>query len=495
MGLELRQNLKLTQQLVLTPQLQQAIKLLQLSRLELIETVNQELLENPFLEESYDNHNEGTENLIQEKRNEEPDVAEAYAKEVATNADWEDYLGDFASTSRQASTRELDSEEGLSAEARYCSEPSLEGHLSWQLHLSRFNEQEVEIGAIIISSLDSRGYLQATLEEIANMAGLDCDNKSESKNSESKNKDACLAEVEKVLQKIQLFDPVGIASRNPQECLLIQVKALGYDRDPILVSLITEHLEDLEARRYKAILRKFKLEIEDLKEYLDIIQNLDPMPGSSYGGSSPMFVTPDAYVYFHDDDFIIVLNDEGMPKLQLSSLYNDSINLRSDSEKEYFKNKINSATWLMRSIYQRQKTLYKVLESLTKKQRDFFIHGVSSLKPLILKEVADDIEMHESTVSRITSNKYVATPYGTYELKFFFNSSLSLDDGSSVGSESVKALIKNLISEEKPREPLSDERIGEILKDILKVNIARRTVAKYRTALNIPSSSKRREVL
>lgn len=478
MGLELRQNLKLTQQLVLTPQLQQAIKLLQLSRMELIETVNQELLENPFLEEGYDDPAEGTESLIQEKRGEEPEVSEAYSKEVAGNADWEDYLGDFASTSRQSSVRETDFvDDGLSAELRYSSKPSLEGHLSWQLHLSRLTKREVEVGEIIIGNLDSRGYLQASCEELA---GMCC---------------GTVQEVEKVLRRVQCLDPVGIAARTPQECLMVQLEALNYDRDPILVSLVKEHLEDLEARRYKPILRKFKLDMEDLREYLDIIQSLDPMPGASYGGGEPLYVSPDAYVYQYEDDFIIALNDEGMPKLQLSSLYDASMNTGTDKDKEYFKTKINSATWLMRSIYQRQKTLYKVLESLVKMQRAFFIEGVSGLKPLILKDVADDIGMHESTVSRITSSKYVATPHGTFELKFFFNSALSLDDGSEVGSESVKALIKKLISEESPREPLSDERIGELLKDLLKVNIARRTVAKYRTALNIPSSSRRRDVL
>lgn len=477
MGLELRQNLKLAQQLVLTPQLQQAIKLLQLSRMELIEAVNQELMENPFLEEGHDDPAEGTESLIQEKRGEEAEAVEAYSKEVAGNADWEDYLGDFASTSRQSSVRETDFDDGLSAELRYCSKPSLEGHLSWQLHLSRLTEREVNIGEIIIGNLDSRGYLQASLEELADMC------------------QGTVQEVEKVLRRVQRLDPVGIAARTPQECLMVQLEALNYDRDPILVSLVKEHLEDLEARRYKPILRKFKLEMDDLREYLDVIQSLDPMPGSSYGGSEPMYIIPDAYVYQYDDDFIIILNDEGLPKLQLSSLYDASMNMGTDKDKEYFKTKINSATWLMRSIYQRQKTLYKVLESLVKMQRAFFIEGVSGLKPLILKDVADDIGMHESTVSRITSSKYVATPHGTFELKFFFNSALSLDDGSEVGSESVKALIKKLISEESPREPLSDERIGELLKDILKVNIARRTVAKYRTALNIPSSSRRRDVL
>ncbi len=470
MALELRQQLKLSQQLVMTPQLQQAIRLLQLSRVELLETVQQELLDNPFLEESYEEAPVHTE----EKRSssEEPD---SYAAEAARNADWEDYLGEFSSTTRQAAPKEFENiEEGAAFEARYATKPSLEGHLHWQLRLSRLTERQKEIGEIIIGNLNSSGYLEADLAEIATLA------------------EATSAEVEEVLVKVQRFDPVGVAARTPQECLLVQLSVLNYDRDPILVSLVSEHLEDLENKRYKPILRKFKLTPEDLKEYLDIIQSLDPLPGASFGGGEPTYVSPDVFVYHMDNDFIIALNDDGLPQLQLSSFYEDSLQAAKDADKEYFQDKMRSAAWLIKSLYQRQRTLYKVMESIVRYQKEFFLYGVSHLKPLILKDIADDISMHESTVSRITSNKYAATPHGIFELKFFFNSALSLDDGSEVGSESVKALIKRYIAEEDPKEPLSDERIGEMLKEVLKVNIARRTVAKYRTALNIPSSSKRR---
>ena len=473
MALELRQQLKLSQQLVMTPQLQQAIKLLQLSRVELLETVQQELVENPFLEETV----EDVQTPIEEKRPTHEDDADAYSKEAARNADWEDYLGDFSSTSRQSSSRESEqaSEEGLSMEARYSAKPTLEGHLNWQLRLSsRLTEKQKEIGEAIIGNLSSAGYLHASHEDIANLASASVD------------------EVEVVLKVIQRFDPVGIAAHTAQECLMVQLEVLNYDRDPILVSLVTEHLEDLEAKRYKPILRKFKLSPEDLKEYLDIIQSLDPLPGASFGGGEPTYVSPDVFVYRMDDEFIIALNDDGLPQLHLSSFYEDSLQAAKDSDKEYFQDKMRSAAWLIKSLYQRQRTLYKVMESIVRFQKDFFLNGVSGLKPLILKDIADDISMHESTVSRITSNKYAATPYGIFELKFFFNSALSLDDGSEVGSESVKALIKKYIAAEDPKEPLSDERIGELLKEDLKVNIARRTVAKYRTALEIPSSSKRR---
>ncbi len=474
MALELRQQLKLSQQLVMTPQLQQAIRLLQLSRIELLETIQQELLENPFLEESteeiqIDAGAGNTDNRIAEQE-------EVYAKELAQNADWEDYLGELSSSSRQASSHEYEaSDEGMGLEGRHSAKNTLEGHLLWQLHLSRLTEKEKEIGEAIIGNLNSSGYLAATLEEIAGLCQYNT------------------SEVETVLLKIQEFDPVGVAARSPQECLMVQVRMLGYDRDPILVSLITEHLEDFENKRYKPILRKFKLTTEDLKEYLDIIQGLNPLPGASFGSSDPSYISIDVYVYPLGEDFLIALNDDGLPQLHLSSLYEDSLLARAnDAEKEYFLEKQRSASWLIKSLQQRQKTLYKVMESIVKYQQDFFKYGVSHLRPLILKDIADDIEMHESTVSRITSNKYAATPHGVFELKYFFNSALSLDDGTEVGSESVKALIKKYIDEEDPKNPLSDETIGDRLKDILKVNIARRTVAKYRTAMNIPSSSKRR---
>lgn len=299
--------------------------------------------------------------------------------------------------------------------------------------------------------------------------------------------------VQTVLERVQLFDPVGVAARDARECLLVQLKSLRYDRDPILLELVQSHLEDLEAHRYKPLLRKFKLDMEGLREYLDIIQSLEPLPGASFDGSEPTYVSPDVFVYSVGDEFVILLNEDGLPHLQLSSMLRDGVPSCNEKEKDYVSEKVRSASWLIRSLYQRQRTLYKVVESIVKHQQPFFRDGVTKLAPLILKDIADDIGMHESTVSRITTNKYVATPHGIFELKFFFNSGLELDDGSQVGSESVKALIKKFIAGEDPKSPLSDERLGELLKEQLKVNIARRTVAKYRTALNIPSSSKRKE--
>lgn len=473
MGLELRQQLKLAQQLVMTPQLQQAINLLQLSRVELVETVQQALMENPFLEEAPAAAEQEAPTHEPERK---PDAEEVYDKESSRAADWEDYLGEFASTPKAAQPSGQDVPEDTNPLETRCSvRPTLAGHLLWQLRLSDLTERQMVIGEAIIGNLSSAGYLQATVEEIAEFTETEPE------------------EVIPVLERIQLFDPVGVAARDAEECLLAQLKNLRYDRDPVLVELVTKHLGDLEARRYKPLLRKFRLDMEDFREYLDIIQGLDPMPGASFGGGEPAYISPDVFVYKVADDFVIMLNEEGLPQLQLASVPAQQLSGISEKEREYCNEKSRAASWLIKSLYQRQRTLYKVVESIVRHQRPFFEEGVTRLAPLILKEIADDIGMHESTVSRITMNKYVATPHGIFELKFFFNSALALDDGSQVGSESVKALLKKFISEEDPRNPLSDERIGELLKEHLKVNIARRTVAKYRTALDIPSSSRRRE--
>lgn len=476
MALELRQQLKLTQQLVMTPQLQQAIKLLQLSRLELVDNIKQELLENPVLEETL----EKTVEALQVEKDEGATNDERFQpvsvgqERQPSDAEWQDYLGEFSSVGRQMLGRDLEiPEEGLSLEARLAGKPSLVGHLSWQLRLSRLSDGHVKIAEIILGNLDSVGYLRESIENIAHTGGCN------------------VSEAEAVLKAVQRLDPVGIAARGLQECLLIQMEVLGLE-DPVLVSLVRDHLEDLEKRRYKPLTKKFKISMDQLKGYLDAIQQLDPLPGKSFGTDEPQYTSPDVFVYQQGDDFIIVLNEEDIPQLMINEAYTKDMAAQAPEAKEYLQEKVRSAHWLMKSLYQRQRTLYKVAESIVRFQRDFFLHGVTHLKPMILKDVALDINMHESTVSRITTNKYISTPHGIHELKFFFNSALGMDDGSEAGSESVKAEIKKLISEEDPKRPLSDELIAQLLKKSLGVNIARRTVAKYRMALNIESSSKRK---
>ncbi|MBO4312802.1 MAG: RNA polymerase factor sigma-54 [Desulfovibrio sp.] len=485
MAMELRQQLKMQQQLVMTPQLRQAIKLLQLSRLELTETVQKELLENPFLEDSpADSASEDFSDADKARnlnealpvKTHESSEDKVYDGEVAREASWEDYLGEFSSTSRQAQQHEHEIPEEISPlEARYVAKPTLSGHLLWQLHLSTMTDRQKTIGEEIIGNLDPAGYLQADLSEIAGQLQATQD------------------EVAEVLARVQEFDPVGVAARDGRECLLIQMRQLHYDRDPVLLDIVSNHLEDIEAHRYKPLLHKYKIDMEDLNEYIDVIHSLDPLPASDFGDGEPHYISPDVYIYKLDGEFVIILNDEGLPQLHLSSLSQMDLNNVSEKEREYCTEKIRSASWLIKSLYQRQRTLYKVTESIVRHQRAFFEEGVTKLAPLILKDIADDIDMHESTVSRITTNKYASTPYGVFELKFFFNSGLVLADGSQVGSESVKALVKKFISEEDPKTPLSDERIGEMLKEQLDVTIARRTVAKYRTQMDIPSSSRRKK--
>ena len=474
MSLQLRQNLKLAQQLVMTPQLQQAIKLLQLSRLELVETVQQALLENPALEERGPETDPEAELQQSEERSEKVKEFDVHEASLLKSAEWDDYLGNFSSTSRQASERELP-EEMVSFETMHAAKPTLESHLRWQLHLSTLTDRQKEIGEVIIGNLDTHGYLHSSIEDIQAMS------------------QAQTEEIEEVLDIVQQFDPVGVASRTLSECLQVQLRFLGKD-DPILHSLIHDHLGDIESGNLQALAKKFQVSREDIQTYVQIIQGLDPRPGRSFGGGETFYISPDAYVYAYDDDFVIILNDEGFPDLQISPVYAQLLESKNGQQnKQYLQEQMRQGLWLLRSIQQRQRTLYKVLESIVRFQREFFLHGVSQLKPLVLKDVADEIEVHESTVSRITTNKYVATPYGIYELKYFFNSGLGTSNGEQVASESVKAAIKNLISHEDPQKPWSDKQLVDCLNKELQVNIARRTVAKYREALGIPSSTKRKK--
>ncbi len=478
MALELKQNLKITQQLVLTPQLKQAIKLLQLSKLELLDTIHQQLLENPFLEEQdYEEGLEAEEDNFKQNEKEKLTVIKGTEKELYESAEWEEYLGLFSSTPREYKEKEVP-EEVVSFEKFIASKPTLKSHLLWQLGLSKLSYREKEIGKVIIDYIDSSGYLASSIEEIAEITKASSD------------------EVEKVLKAIQEFDPIGIGSRTVEECLLVQLKYLGKE-DPKLKELIKNHLKDLERKNYKKIMETLGISKEKLKEYIEIIQSLDPKPGNNYSESEEyIYIVPDAYVFKYDDEFVIVLNDEDIPNLILNPYYVQKLSeVKDEEEKKFLQTKFKEALWFIKSLNQRQRTLYRVIESIVKFQREFFEKGVSHLKPLILKDVADDIGVHESTVSRITANKYISTPFGIFELKYFFTSSVSTDDGNQISSESVKMYIKTLIEQEDPKRPLTDQKIVELLKDKWQINIARRTVAKYREALGIPSSSKRKKIL
>ena len=480
MAFEIKQQFKLSQQLHMTPMLKQAISLLLYSRQELVEAVHKELLENPFLEEREAEPGTAAPDAAADGVRAGKDQDSPWPQEeVARSAEWEEYLGEFSSQSRVAQQEyEAAEEDGNPLEACHSAEPNLEAHLMGQLLLSPLNERQKSIGECIIGNLDETGYLTATDEEISSLAGVEA------------------SEVPPVLSAIQNFDPVGVAARSLSECLLIQLRARHDDRDPILVSLVSEHLEDLEKQRYKPLMRHFHIDLETLKEYIAIIQGLEPRPGGSLGSSTPCYVSPDIFVRKVNGEFVILMNDEDLPHLQLSPLSEElAAQNRSSEEKDYMNDRLRSAVWIIRSLEERQRTLYQVMESIVKHQHDFFEYGVYKLKPLVLKDIAEDIGRSESSISRITTNKYVGTPHGIFELKYFFNSALSSSDGSQVGSESVKARIRSLIDGEDHAHPLSDEDISARLNEGLGVKIARRTVAKYREELGIPSSSRSKKHL
>ncbi|MFW5968969.1 MAG: RNA polymerase factor sigma-54, partial [Persicimonas sp.] len=441
MELGLKAQLKQTQQLRMTPQLQQAIKLLQLSRMELIAEVRQEMTENPVLEEMEDPYEADSlyrqEHGIEEE-NDEPDKTEEVKADESDidSVDWEEYLNKYDGDSlpsnsyRGYSTHELPGyEETLSTTE------SLVDHLMEQLRLSALDERQQEIGTHIIGNLDEAGYLrEVSVADIAEAV------------------DATDEEVEEVLEVVQQFDPVGVGARDVEECLLIQADRMMPD-DETVRRIITEHLSDLERKSVAKIARSLNVDKEEVVRAARLISTLEPRPGRLFGEDQGRYITPDIYIYKLDGEYVCSLNEDGLPKLKVSNYYKQMLAEEKEEDgdeevQEYIKEKLRGAMWLIRSIHQRQSTIVKVTESIIKFQKDFFEKGIEHLKPLVLKQVADDIDMHESTISRVTTNKYVHTPRGVFELKFFFNSGISRSDGQDLASEAVKAKIEEIIAEE-----------------------------------------------
>ena len=492
--MDLKQYLKLSQQLVMTPQLQQAIKLLQLSRAELTEMVHEQLLENPVLEESARTDGERAEGE-QSDQGESGGGDDSRDARASTGSDdgapagepsrdptdnWEKFVENydqFANYNYAPSYR-LNNEDMPSLESTLTRSGTLFDHLRWQLQLSAFDEEDHGIAEEIIGNISEDGYLAgSTIEEIAAHNAVPTE------------------QAEWVLERIQELDPVGVGARDLRECLLIQAEYYHPD-NRLIFDLIDRHLSNLEKRDYPAILKDLKIDMEALGAALRIISNLEPKPGRGYTTDDTHYITPDVYVYKVGDDFITVLNEDGMPKLKISQLYRSALQKGAGgaATKDFIQEKFRSAVWLIRSIHQRQDTIRKVTESIVKFQREFLDRGVEYLKPLILRDVAEDIGMHESTVSRVTTNKYVHTPQGIFELKYFFNSRINtMDGGEDRASEAVKSMIKKLIAEENPKRPHSDAKLVTLLQEH-NVDIARRTVAKYREMLGIQSSSRRKKV-
>ena len=477
MALEIRQQLKLSQQLVMTPQLQQAIKLLQLSRMELVDLVQQELEENPVLEEGMDLVEEGETQEEPAERSEELSSSEEVKKEEAealNDIDWQTYLEGYNLSGSTADSYE-DDEDRPSYENLLTKKTTLADHLVWQLNLSRFNPLERQIGLEIIGNLDEDGYLKATVEELAAAA------------------DAEPAVVEDVLNRVQEFDPTAIACRDLRECLLKQVDQLGM-AGSLVETILKDHLAELENRKYPAIAKALKVSLDEVFEAAKLISNLNPRPGRAFTQDDVHYIVPDIFVYKIGDDYVVMLNDEGLPNLRINAFYRHALSGGTEVDAkagEYIQEKMRGAVWLIKSIHQRQRTIYRVTQSIVKFQRDFFEKGIAYLKPLVLRDVAEDIEMHESTISRVTTNKYVQTPQGLFELKYFFNSGISTTEGESIASESVKNKIREIISSENPKRPYSDQKMVELLRQH-GIDIARRTVTKYREMLGIGSSTERK---
>ena len=476
MALELRQQLKLSQQLVMTPQLQMAIKLLQLSRLELVDAITQELEENPALEEIQE---------IAEKEDSDVQVNDDIsAKEVTIEEklndeiDWSNYIEEYNSPGK--ASFESEGKEAPQYEAFIAKKENLSDHLLWQFLMASPKKEDEKIASLIVGNLNRNGFLDISIEEIAAAANTSTE------------------KIEEVLALLQTFDPVGVCAKNLQDSLLIQAKHFKCDND-IVCSIIKDHISNLENKNYKAIAKALKKDIKRIIDAVNIIKSLDPRPGLKYNNEEPQYITPDIYVYKMDNEFVIVLNDDGMPRLRVNAFYQNAMNNTMNSKdkiagktREYMQEKIRSASWLIKSIHQRQKTIYKVMESILKFQKDFFEKGISHLKPMVLRDVADDIEMHESTISRVTTNKYVYTEQGIFELKYFFNSSINSVEGSALSSASVQQKIRQIIESEAPKKPFSDKKISQMLIES-NIDIARRTVAKYREIMKILPSNKRKQ--
>ena len=523
MALELKmtQSLRMEQKLVMTQQLQLAIRLLQLNRMEMAEEVYEQLEQNPVLEEAGTTEEapepqpEGETTALATQAEDAPPEERPAGESETGEFDWENYFENYSLPRTTTSTRG-GSEDLPSFEAVLSKPSTLADHLLWQLSLLACSEDEREMGALIIGNLNDDGWLvlddhQDPLEPLAQQmterereavaagaAELPPEEGQSGIEGRAERLEYWRQVAEDALEGIQEFDPPGVAARDLRECLLLQCVHVEIDPDHLVWRLVRDFLPNLERKSYQAIGKAIKVAIEEILEAERLISTLDPKPGRSYSTESPQYITPDIHVHKVGDDYHIVLNEDGLPKLRISDRYRQELRNRKGSRetREYIQGKLKSATWFIRSMHQRQRTIFKVTESIVKRQRQFFDQGVDFLKPMVLRDVAADIGMHESTVSRVTTNKYVHTPQGIFELKYFFTSGLkpSMGGGADVSSVSVREKIRQLVADESQTKPLSDQAIAQRLA-AGGVKIARRTVAKYREMLGIPPSAQRKRIL
>ncbi|MDC9725077.1 MAG: RNA polymerase factor sigma-54 [Gammaproteobacteria bacterium] len=476
-------QLRVGQSLSMTPQLQQAIRLLQLSSLELQAEIQEALETNPLLEVEEDfEHNSDT-SAAQENK----EIAEAVTQddmhldngtipdELPTDSQWEDTFD--APPATTTTSQVIDS--GMERENEDNSSESLQEHLLWQMRLTPFSHAERAIATIIIDSIEDDGYLKGTLEDIQQSLGSEFD------------------EIEAVLHRIQHFDPIGVAARDLRECLLIQLKLYESDIDNIelLTELIDKHLDTLAKRDYAQIKRALKVSDDQLTDLVRTIQLLNPRPGSHIQVDKTEYIVPDVYTKKMNGKWQLSLNPDNAPRIQVAEHYAQLIKRADNSaDNTYLKNNLQEARWFLKSLQSRNETLLKVAEAIIERQASFLDYGDEAMKPLVLADIAEIVEMHESTISRVTTRKYLHTPRGIYELKFFFSSHVSTDSGGECSATAIRAIIRKLVAAENPRKPLSDSKIADILGD-QGINVARRTIAKYRETLAIPPSNERKRLV
>ncbi len=481
-------QLTIGQSLTMTPQLQQAIRLLQLSTLELEQEIQETLDSNLMLEKvDADTSNMESEASPEAKQEQQQEAANDTSKEsepeipeeLPIDAGWDDIYD--GSTSYSAPAEDYsDLFENQSGAGE-----TLQEQLLWQMGLSRFSETDQVIATTIIDSIGDDGYLIQTTEQIHE--GI-CD--------QYPDEEIELDEVEAVLKQIQNYDPIGVAARDLQECLLIQLNALPTDTEwlPEAKKLLKSYLNLLGTRQFTTLMRRLKLKEDELKLVIDLIQSLNPRPGSQVTASSTQYVVPDVFVHKKNGQWVVELNHDALPKIRINSAYAGLVK-RGDTSADntYLRNHLQEARWFLKSVQSRHETLFKVANSIVRKQIDFFEYGEEAMKPLILREIAEEVDMHESTISRITTSKYMHTPRGVFEFKYFFSSHVSTVSGDDFSATAIRARIKTLVENEPPQKPLSDSKISQILKDE-GINVARRTIAKYRESINIPPSNERRRL-
>jgi len=482
MALEQKLHLRLSQRLVMTPSLQQAIKLLQMSKLELEEVLNQEMVENPLLEEEQEEATEAEQRL--ENAKEEPAAPAAekpgeppaeVEKDSFEEIDFDTYFEEYLDSAYNP--RQYEESEQVPLENTLSKPPGLQEYLTWQLSMSDASARVREIATYLIGNVDEDGYLRVSREEIQ-AAGF-----------------ADKVEVEKALETVRAFDPAGICAFDLPDCLMLQIRALGIE-NPLIDKVILEHWSEFLNRQYAQLCKALSVPLSELQAVLEIIKNLEPKPGRKYSSERTIYVEPDVAVRKIGDEYVIQLNEDGLPKLRISAAYRRMLRggngAIGQEAANYLKDKMRSAVWLIKSLDQRQRTIYKVADSIVRHQRGFLDKGIEHLRPLVLRDVANDIGMHESTVSRVVSNKYIHTPRGLFPMKYFFHSGIDSVDGGDISSLSIKNKIAHLIADEDARRPQSDARIMQRLR-AEGIQIARRTVAKYREELRIPSSSQRKQ--